>query len=208
MQRQCAGVELLTRCPPSPFSPESRLSSVFCQHSPLQFKLRGTERRRGQNDGHCVIHLGLLRPRTILLQEGRAWLFSWHFYGCCTLFLFNFWWEEKEYWNVLRLFLCAARVFVVLFCFWKEERYHMLQEVKLDSSPTPQLLNLPLTVVNFGIKVWKSAQCNVYKTGWPRRHLLQSCNADTRIKENSVLVSHCKVQLSHLVFIILKAINR
>lgn len=29
----------------------------------------------------------------------------------------------------------------------------MLQEVKLDSSPTPQLLNLPLTVLNFGIKV-------------------------------------------------------
>lgn len=115
MQRRCAGVELLTRCLPSSFSPESRLSSVFCQHNPLQFKLRGTERRWGQNDGHCVIQLGLLRPRTILLQEGRAWLFSWHFYGCCTLFLFSFGWEGKEYWNVLRLFLCAARVFVVLF---------------------------------------------------------------------------------------------
>lgn len=73
MHRWCTGVELLTKCLPSPLSPpESRLSSVFYQHSPLQFKLRGTERRRGQNDGHCVIRLRLLRPRTILLQERKS----------------------------------------------------------------------------------------------------------------------------------------
>lgn len=148
-------------------------------------------------------------------KKGRAWLFSWHFYGCCTLFLFGFWWEGKSTEMFCNFFYVLLGF--LLFCWVSEGRSVPYVAGGLAGlSPTPQLLNLPLTVLNFGIKVWKSAQCNVYRTGWLRRHLLHilfymdvyMSYFTERIKDKSVLVPHCRVQLSDLVFVTLKAINQ
>lgn len=71
--------------------------------------------------------------------------------------MFGFDGREREL-KCSATFLCAARVFVVvvvvLFVSEGRSGNHVLQEVKLDGlSSTPQLLNLPLTVLSFGIKV-------------------------------------------------------
>lgn len=98
--------------------PESRFSSVLYPCPSVQCRLSGTQRRWWPNDGHCVTQLDCWAQGLVCYEKGRAWLFSWHFYGCCTLFLFGFM-GGKEYWNVLQLFLCAARVFVVVVLFLK-----------------------------------------------------------------------------------------
>lgn len=100
-------------------------------------------------------------------KKGRTWLFSWHFYGCCTLFLFGFWWEGKK--RVLKGFVkIFFYVLLGFFCFvlfWREEWYCMLQEVKLDFLGGVWLLNLPLILV-FSVlesKYENLHKCNVYK---------------------------------------------
>lgn len=112
-------------------------------------------------------------------KKGRTWLFSWHFYGCCTLFLFGFWWEGKK--RVLKgfvknFFLCAARVFL-LCSFLKRGMvlYVAGSQTGLFGGGLATKFAFNLSILNFGIKVWKSAQMQcLQELVDSRRHMLQS----------------------------------
>lgn len=74
--------------------------------------------------------------------------------------------ENRVLKRFVKIFLCAASFFFFCFIFsWREEWYHMLQEVKLDFVWVFWLLNLPLILL-FSIlesKYENLHKCNVYK---------------------------------------------
>lgn len=128
-------------------------------------------------------------------KKGRTWLFSWHFYGCCTLFLFGFWWEGKK--KSTEMF-CKFFFNVLLGFFFSEERSGTIC-CKKSNWTFFLLLNLPLILL-FSILESKYENLhnrNVYKNwlilgGIGYRLFIWICTCPTlqkAIKDKNVLVS-------------------
>lgn len=158
-----------------------------------------------------------LSPRTSLLRERKSLPIFLTLLWVLHFIFVRFWWEGKRTEMFCNFFYVLLGFLLCCCCFVSEGRSgnHVLQEVELDGlSPTPQLLNLPLTVLSLGIKVWKCAQCNVYKTGWLRRHLLHGLfymdiymsSFSERTEANSMLVPLQSSAVKSAIHI--KAINQ
>lgn len=128
-------------------------------------------------------------------KKGRTWLFSWHFYGCCTLFLFGFWWEGEK--KSTEMF-CKFFFNVLLGFFFSEERSGTIC-CKKSNWTFFLLLNLPLILL-FSILESKYENLhnrNVYKNwlilgGIGYSLFIWICTCPTlqkAIKDKNVLVS-------------------